>query len=522
MDVGENRSRNWVRSRDISPPSNWNVYPGDSSFADNTPMQSADESQLWGPGPSLWSLIAEHVSRSELPKIHTALGASLVDEYTEVHSEAATWHRMWRESRGGGGGSSSSGGTALPRQHASPLADPPAVKELLRGEVKMLLQAVGERSRREGRAAEELWARYKPEAVDYALGRPRSARRGAGGAEHGSRPGSARSHADHQVQALRERLNVSDIDQVAKRLRSVLTEECEALNRMVNHFKGNIKQKLPSPCEVDQPEASLAELRELRGAIQVDLQLYPPSLSASQAASPRPCVGELKSSFRLPAAHRVSEETLRALSSTSAFRPRPPPAPPADRPTSRRPRGAPAREAPASPEAVNGCSLSRVPAEQRSTSAGRRIKAPVCNGIAAPANRHFATSLPGPDAETVILPELHSPALCFRSPTSCLRGNSAGHESHPSSLRTVVHDSSRRGGLWLTEGERSPSCRSRNISLMFTRGPGGPCPHPAAVVIHGQLFAPPRGALESIASQASELQLVSQRVQPVPPARATT
>lgn len=50
-------------------------------------MKSPDGNQLWCPSQSLWSLIAEHVPGSELPKIRTALGNSLVDMYTEVHSE---------------------------------------------------------------------------------------------------------------------------------------------------------------------------------------------------------------------------------------------------------------------------------------------------------------------------------------------------------------------------------------------------------------------------------------------------
>lgn len=50
-------------------------------------MQSPDGNQLWYPGQSLWSLIAEHVTGSELPKIRTALSNSLVDMYTAMHSE---------------------------------------------------------------------------------------------------------------------------------------------------------------------------------------------------------------------------------------------------------------------------------------------------------------------------------------------------------------------------------------------------------------------------------------------------
>ncbi|KAK1879684.1 Coiled-coil domain containing protein 24 [Dissostichus eleginoides] len=64
-------------------------------------MQSPDGNQLWCPGQSLWSLITEHVPGSELPKIHTALGYSVVDMYIEVHTEAEMQYKMWQGKRRG-------------------------------------------------------------------------------------------------------------------------------------------------------------------------------------------------------------------------------------------------------------------------------------------------------------------------------------------------------------------------------------------------------------------------------------
>lgn len=60
------------------------------------------------------------------------------------------WHKMWQESQQGNN-SSSRAGTPHPHQLGSPLADPPAVKELLRAEVKMLLQTLRERASSGGR-----------------------------------------------------------------------------------------------------------------------------------------------------------------------------------------------------------------------------------------------------------------------------------------------------------------------------------------------------------------------------------
>ncbi|XP_039874654.1 coiled-coil domain-containing protein 24 isoform X2 [Simochromis diagramma] len=294
-------------------------------------MQSPDESQVWGPGQSLWGLIAEHISESELPKIYTALGHSLVDVYTDMHTEAEMWHKMWQENQRSGkhGGVA---GTPLPRLQGAPLVDPPAVKELLRAEVKMLLQTLGEKASRAGRDVEELLHRYKPETLNYALGHRDRCHTNCTNPEDtdsGSRPDSrcsVQSRAEDEIEAVRGKLNVTEIDQVVDRLRALLIGECEELTRLVKHIKANIKQKCHSGLHKSEP--SLADLRELRGAIQVDLELspflFPPS-------SPLPA----KKGFRLTAAQ--SSESLKTLSPPSVLRPHPPPplSPPIPRPPAR-------------------------------------------------------------------------------------------------------------------------------------------------------------------------------------------
>ncbi|XP_031589442.2 coiled-coil domain-containing protein 24 isoform X2 [Oreochromis aureus] len=294
-------------------------------------MQSPDESQVWGPGQSLWSLIAEHVSESELPKIYTALGHSLVDVYTDMHTEAEMWHKMWQENQRSGkhGGGE---GTPLPRLQGAPLADPPAMKELLRAEVKMLLQTLREKASRAGSDVEELLHRYKPETLNYTLGHRDRCYTNCTNPEDtdsGSRPDSrcsVQSRAEDEIEAVRGKLNVTEIDQVVDRLRALLIGECEELTRLVKHLKANIKQKCHSGLHKSEP--SLADLRELRGAIQVDLELSPFLFSPS---SPLPA----EKGFRLPAAQ--SSESLKTLSPPSVLRPHPPPplSPPIPRPPAR-------------------------------------------------------------------------------------------------------------------------------------------------------------------------------------------
>lgn len=55
-------------------------------------MRSPDEMQPCWPSQSLWSLIAEQVPGSELPKIRGSLGNSLVDTYIDLYAEVRALH----------------------------------------------------------------------------------------------------------------------------------------------------------------------------------------------------------------------------------------------------------------------------------------------------------------------------------------------------------------------------------------------------------------------------------------------
>ncbi|TMS09777.1 Coiled-coil domain-containing protein 24 [Larimichthys crocea] len=444
-------------------------------------MQSPEGNQLWYPSQSLWSLITEHVPESELPKIRTALGHSLVDMYTDLHSEAEIWHKIWQSSQQGN--NSSSAGTPLPRQQGSPLADPPAVKELVRAEVKMLLQTLKERASRGGSDGEALMFRYKPETVDYALGHLDSCYRNHTSCEDTddwSRPSShcsVRSTAEDEVEAMRSKLNITDIDQVVDRLKSVLTEECEALSRLVEHFKGNLKQRCQSQCDPSEP--TLAELKELRGVIQKDLELYPSSFDASPPAPSSLPLKELRNRFRLSAGQSVSDETLQTLSPTSVpLRPHPPP--PLCHPKPRPPLSAPPSRNSSSVRLINSPSLSQTHGQRRSTSAsaGPRKTQTICNSSGL-MNRHFTPSPPRPASDQIMVNSTHrcslfseedSADLHCRTPSPNFQIKTpriaAVHETHLSCHRSIQSPSRERDLSPQTERKSSPAWRSRNINTI--------------------------------------------------------
>ncbi|XP_023142307.2 coiled-coil domain-containing protein 24 isoform X1 [Amphiprion ocellaris] len=426
-------------------------------------MNSPDGNHLWCPDKSLWRLIAEHVSASELQEIHTALGHSLVDTYIEVHSEVEIWHKMCQMSQRGGNHGRGAG-TTFTCPQGSPLADPPVVKELLRAEVKMLLQNLRERASRRGRDGEELLSRYKPETVNYALSHLDSCYRKCTNpkvAENGSRPSShcsVQSSAEDEIEAMRDKLNVTEITQVVDRLRSVMMEECEALTRLLKYLKGNIKQKLQSRCEFDRAEPSLAELRELRGAVQMDLELFPSSL----AASPSLPVRELKSSYRLSAGR--GPETPPALTPTPILRPHSPL--PLCHPQPRPPAGPP----------LTKSSMSRTHGQHRLTSASNKSnKTPPCNNISTSGhtNDPFKTDHITVQSEysCSLSPEQDSTGLHHRTPTSSAsfqiksEKNSLFSKTHLSSHGSIHTPSTECDVSSQRERKSSTVWRSRSINI---------------------------------------------------------
>ncbi|CDQ56481.1 unnamed protein product [Oncorhynchus mykiss] len=92
---------------------------------------------------SVWNVIVEQVPAPELPDIRGLFGDALIDMYTEIHTEVTMWQQIWQTVR-------HKLGNRLKTPH-SPLADPPAIKELLKAEIQLLLATVRERAALEGR-----------------------------------------------------------------------------------------------------------------------------------------------------------------------------------------------------------------------------------------------------------------------------------------------------------------------------------------------------------------------------------
>ncbi|TSM20226.1 Coiled-coil domain-containing protein 24 [Bagarius yarrelli] len=232
---------------------------------------------------SVWSLIKECVPESELPEIRAVLGDALIDTYKEIYSEVQMWQQIWLDVH--------DGKTQMPK---SSLSDPPAVKELLRSELQLLLLSLRQKS--VGRDEDEVMSRYSPRVVRYALGterqRPRYSPHSFECTTPNSRPESSRSSSssrisshssvEEEIEAVRHKLNISHIDEIVSHLKSLLMEECGVLKNEVQLLQESVDLEYLKQSGCMEP--TLTELKKERRLIQEDLDVLNKSICTNRTA----------------------------------------------------------------------------------------------------------------------------------------------------------------------------------------------------------------------------------------------
>ncbi|XP_041697130.1 coiled-coil domain-containing protein 24 isoform X2 [Coregonus clupeaformis] len=245
---------------------------------------------------SVWNLIVDHVPESELPEIRVLLGETLIDIYTEMYSEVTMWQQIWQTLRHKKGN--------RPKSPRSPLADPPAIKELLKAEIQLLLGTVRERASQEGRDGDADLFRYSPSVVNYALSVPSNhcdtvnSRPTSSGIQFSqsqqaerscSRSSVTSTTSQDDIDAMRHKLNITHIDDIVAHLKSVLSEECEVLKSQVQFLQDSVEQEHQKQHDVTEaPEPTVTELKEERRVIQMDLKRQSLSLSLTYCPSSSP------------------------------------------------------------------------------------------------------------------------------------------------------------------------------------------------------------------------------------------
>ncbi|XP_006839905.1 PREDICTED: coiled-coil domain-containing protein 24 [Chrysochloris asiatica] len=231
---------------------------------------------------SLWQLVEEHVPLLERPEVKRILGESEVDLNLELRAEVALLRKLLQEAR-----SSQALGSCPTSSSCSLLAPPPLISDLVRQELRQLLQGLRHKAICEGRDQAQAWAQYSPRVVHFALEELRC---------HppeqeilGMRAGVPSStHGDLSV--IRDQLNVANIDQVARRLRGLLEEECRTLEREISILQGCLEEEYTRPSQPSEAtlEPTLAELQEQKKFMEQDLQAPLGPFFVSPSHRPRP------------------------------------------------------------------------------------------------------------------------------------------------------------------------------------------------------------------------------------------
>ncbi|KAG8507683.1 Coiled-coil domain-containing protein 24, partial [Galemys pyrenaicus] len=140
---------------------------------------------------------------------------------------------------------------------ASLLAPPPLLRDIVRQELRQLLQGLHRKAICEGRDQTQAWVQYSPSVLHFALEEPRwdVPKQEISQMKTGESSGHRRDFS-----TMKDQLNVSDIDQVAGHLRGVLEEECRTLEREILVLQRCLEEEYtgaPQPSEAT-PEPTLA------------------------------------------------------------------------------------------------------------------------------------------------------------------------------------------------------------------------------------------------------------------------
>lgn len=121
-----------------------------------------------GASPSVWDLVEEHVPLPEQPEVKRLLGETTVDLSLELRAEVVMLRSLLREAR-----SSQGPGPRRTTDPASLLAPPPLLRDLVRQELRLLLQGLRQKAICEGRDQTQAWVQYSPRVLRFALEEPR-------------------------------------------------------------------------------------------------------------------------------------------------------------------------------------------------------------------------------------------------------------------------------------------------------------------------------------------------------------
>ncbi|KAM5321714.1 coiled-coil domain-containing protein 24 isoform 15-T15 [Glossophaga mutica] len=165
-----------------------------------------------GDSPSIWDLVEEHVPLPELPEVKRILGETTVDLSLELRAEVVMLRSLLEEAR-----SSQAPGSRRTSHASSLLAPSPLLRDLVRQELRQLLQGLRQKAIYEGRDQTQAWVQYSPRVLRFAL---EESRCDFPGQEIFQMRAGEPSSSHRDLSVIKDQLNVFNIDQVAGHLRA--------------------------------------------------------------------------------------------------------------------------------------------------------------------------------------------------------------------------------------------------------------------------------------------------------------
>ncbi|XP_035881813.1 coiled-coil domain-containing protein 24 isoform X3 [Phyllostomus discolor] len=251
-----------------------------------------------GDSPSIWDLVEEHVPLPELPEVKRILGETTVDLSLELRAEVMMLRSLLEEAR-----SSQAPGSRHTSDASSLLAPSPLLRDLVRQELRQLLQGLRQKAIYEGRDQNQAWVQYSPRVLRFAL---EESRCDFPGQEIFQMRADEPSSCHRDFSVIKDQLNMSNIDQVAGHLRwcldpakgvlasafyPALSHPCygaRALSQL--SLQRCLEEEYTGASQPSEAtlEPTLAELKEQKAAMQQDLQtpLRPPCIALSHRQQP--------------------------------------------------------------------------------------------------------------------------------------------------------------------------------------------------------------------------------------------
>uniref|UniRef100_E9PUW8 Coiled-coil domain containing 24 n=1 Tax=Mus musculus TaxID=10090 RepID=E9PUW8_MOUSE len=225
-----------------------------------------------GDSPALWELVEEHVPLPERPEVKRILGEAAVDLSLELREEVAMLKALLQEIQ-----SSQVSNSDPP----SLLAPPPLLRDLIRQELRQLLQGLRLKAISEGRDQTQMWAQYSPRVLRFALEDTRCDSTQQELPMRADEP----STCPRDLTVIKDQLNVSNIDQVVRHLRSLLEEECHMLQNEISDLQHCLEMEQMQACQPskDTQMPTLGEIKDQKAAMERELQVsLGPSCTAAK------------------------------------------------------------------------------------------------------------------------------------------------------------------------------------------------------------------------------------------------